>query len=141
MKKKGFGTGKWNGFGGKVEEGETIEEAAAREVREEAGIMPVDLEKRGIIEFDFKDGSRNVEVHIFKCAEFDGEPAESDEMTVQWFALDEIPFKNMWSADAYWLPLFLKGMKFKGSFLYDAPSGPDTVSAILDRKIEEVREL
>lgn len=28
MKKRGFGAGKWNGFGGKVQPGETIEEAA-----------------------------------------------------------------------------------------------------------------
>ena len=32
LKKRGFGKGKWNGFGGKVEEGETIIEAAARKV-------------------------------------------------------------------------------------------------------------
>ena len=30
MKKRGFGEGKWNGFGGKVQSGETIEEAARR---------------------------------------------------------------------------------------------------------------
>jgi len=29
-KKRGFGAGKWNGFGGKVETGETIEAAAKR---------------------------------------------------------------------------------------------------------------
>jgi len=29
-KKRGFGAGKWNGFGGKVEAGETIEDAAKR---------------------------------------------------------------------------------------------------------------
>jgi 8-oxo-dGTP pyrophosphatase MutT (NUDIX family) len=28
MKKRGFGAGFWNGFGGKVKEGESIEEAA-----------------------------------------------------------------------------------------------------------------
>ena len=39
MKKRGFGEGKWNGFGGKVEAGETIVEAAAREVREECGYV------------------------------------------------------------------------------------------------------
>jgi len=27
MKKRGFGVGRWNGFGGKVNEGETIEQA------------------------------------------------------------------------------------------------------------------
>ena len=30
MKKRGFGAGWWNGFGGKVQSGETIEEAARR---------------------------------------------------------------------------------------------------------------
>jgi 8-oxo-dGTP diphosphatase / 2-hydroxy-dATP diphosphatase len=30
LKKKGFGKGKWNGFGGKVEKNETILEAAIR---------------------------------------------------------------------------------------------------------------
>lgn len=30
MKKRGFGAGKWNGFGGKVQPGETIEDAARR---------------------------------------------------------------------------------------------------------------
>ena len=29
-KKRGFGMGRWNGFGGKVEAGETIEDAAKR---------------------------------------------------------------------------------------------------------------
>lgn len=30
LKKRGFGTGFWNGFGGKIESGESIDEAAAR---------------------------------------------------------------------------------------------------------------
>ena len=30
LKKRGFGAGKWNGFGGKLEPGETIEQAAKR---------------------------------------------------------------------------------------------------------------
>lgn len=30
MKKRGFGAGRWNGFGGKVQEGESIEDGARR---------------------------------------------------------------------------------------------------------------
>lgn len=33
MKKRGFGAGKWNGFGGKVQPGETIEDAARRYIK------------------------------------------------------------------------------------------------------------
>ncbi len=48
MKKRGFGEGKWNGAGGKVEEGETIVQAASRELREETGIeiVPEKMESK-----------------------------------------------------------------------------------------------
>jgi len=38
MKKRGFGQGRWNGFGGKVAPEETVLEAAKREMLEEAGL-------------------------------------------------------------------------------------------------------
>lgn len=44
MKKRGFGAGRWNGFGGKVSAAETIEDAARREIREEAGIEVLNLD-------------------------------------------------------------------------------------------------
>lgn len=55
MKKRGFGEGKWNGAGGKVEEGETIVQAASRELMEETGIniAPDKLEARGVLHFHF----------------------------------------------------------------------------------------
>ncbi len=37
-KKRGMGFGKWNGFGGKIEDGETMRECAVRELYEECGI-------------------------------------------------------------------------------------------------------
>lgn len=53
MKKRGFGSGLWNGFGGKVDPGETIEQAAIRELHEERRVLATKLEKRGIVEFSF----------------------------------------------------------------------------------------
>src|SRR3989338_4245642 len=88
MKKKGFGMGRWNGFGGHVEKGETIEEAARREVQEEAGITVNVLEKRGVLEFEFQGNPEILEVHVFNSSDFSGEPTESNEMKPQWFSID-----------------------------------------------------
>lgn len=136
MKKRGFGEGKWNGFGGKLKEGESIEQAAHRELKEEAGISVGGLEKRGVIEFEFENNPELLEVHLFAGKEPLGEPKESDEMQPAWFFVDEIPFRSMWSDDIYWMPLFLKGRKFKGRFLF----AQDQMT-ILDKKIEVVSVL
>ena len=135
MKKRGFGAGRWNGFGGKLNTEETIEDAARREIKEEAGIEMNELDKVGIIDFEFKGNPELLEVHIFKGGEFSGQPVESEEMKPQWFDIDKIPFNEMWPDDIYWMPLFLSGKKFKGKFLF----GKSDV--ILEKELVEVKEL
>ncbi len=135
MKKRGFGAGRWNGFGGKVSLEETIEEAVKREINEEVGIGVDELEKVGIIEFEFRGNPEILEVHIFRSEDFFGIPTESEEMKPQWFHIDEIPFKDMWPDDEYWFPLFLSGKKFKGKFLF----GESDV--ILEQELMEVEDI
>ncbi|MEI7451725.1 MAG: 8-oxo-dGTP diphosphatase [Candidatus Falkowbacteria bacterium] len=118
MKKRGFGAGRWNGFGGKLEPGESIEMATRREMQEESGVELVDVEKVGLVEFEFVGNPEILEVHIFKANDFLGEPVESEEMRPQWFHVDEIPFADMWPDDEYWLPLLLAGKKFTGKLLF-----------------------
>ncbi len=141
MKKRGFGAGRWNGFGGKLKDNESIEEAMKREIKEEAGIDIEDLNKVGIIEFSFENNDEIHEVHIFKSESFKGEPTESEEMKPEWFHIDEIPFRNMWPDDIHWMPLFLKGRKFKGKFIMDKPSTSEYASAIIDSELIEVEEI
>ncbi|OGZ54695.1 MAG: hypothetical protein A3B25_03125 [Candidatus Ryanbacteria bacterium RIFCSPLOWO2_01_FULL_48_26] len=135
MKKRGFGTGRWNGFGGKVQPAETIEDAARREMKEEAGVAVRDIEKFGVVEFEFRGNPEILEVHIFRALDFYGDPIESDEMRPQWFRIDEIPFASMWPDDMYWFPLILKGKKFRGRFLFGEGD------KVLEHSLVQVTEL
>jgi len=120
LKKRGFGMGKFNGFGGKVEADESIEEAARREVFEETSLEIKTLTKLAIIDFAWQDNKRPPqEVHVFYSDNFIGRPEETEEMRPNWFDIDKIPYKKMWDDDKYWFPLFLKKEQFKAQFLFD----------------------
>jgi 8-oxo-dGTP diphosphatase/2-hydroxy-dATP diphosphatase len=121
MKKRGFGMGKWNGFGGKVEPGETIEDAAKRETLEECGIVIRSMEQVAVNEFQFDDKMEEIlEVYLFRVDIFSGEPIETEEMRPEWFAFADIPYDTMWADDRHWMPLFLAGKKFRTRFLFGA---------------------
>jgi 8-oxo-dGTP diphosphatase len=84
-KKRGLGAGFFNGVGGKAKPGETPEQAAVREMAEEVGAEPLEMECRGLLEFwNFEDGV--VEsihyVHVFAARGYTGELRESDEAAI-----------------------------------------------------------
>jgi len=132
MKKRGFGANRWNGFGGKLEPGESIEEAAHRELREEAGIGVLQMEKAGTLEFTFVGDPVLLEVHVFRASGVIGEPVESDEMKPQWFEESAIPYDAMWLDDKHWLPVFLAGKNFFGRFHFEGET------KILEYEVSEV---
>ncbi len=136
LKKRGFGMGKWNGFGGKVDKSESIEDATKRELFEESGLVVNSMEKIGLTEFVWQGKEGDVwEVHIFASNDFVGTPEETEEMKPQWFDNDKIPFEKMWPDDKFWFPLFLTGKKFEGRFLYDDKND------IVEKELREVRNL
>lgn len=124
MKKRGFGEGKWNGAGGKVEAGETIEAAACRELHEETGVVVAEsaLEKVGLLHFVFEGKPDwNQDVNVFLVRDYSGPDAvETEEMRPQWFKISEIPYDDMWSDDPYWLPRVLEGDKVEFDFTFDS---------------------
>lgn len=138
MKKRGFGVGRWNGYGGKLnlEVDKDIHQCAIREFNEEAGIEVKDLETMGIIDFIFVDNPEKIlEVHFIIVTDYSGVPVETDEMKPQWFDINEIPYSEMWPDDRYWMPLFLQGKKFRGSILFKDNN------TIISNDIKEVYEI
>lgn len=122
MKKRGFGIGKWNGIGGKVQEGETIKEAAIRELNEEIGVRVdvANLENVGNIKFYFNEKPDwNQQMHIYLIDKWQGDPQESEEMAPKWYKKDKIPYETMWVDDPYWLPKVLNGEKIEGEFYFN----------------------
>jgi 8-oxo-dGTP diphosphatase len=117
-KLRGFGAGKINGPGGKIDPGETALDAALRETFEELDIMPLGAEERGQLHLQFRDGY-SLHCVVFIAFDFLGEPRATDEAIPLWVALDQIPYERMWADDRHWLPFLIQGAHFDGYFEFD----------------------
>jgi len=117
-KKRGLGAGKINGPGGRIEPGETPEQAAIRETEEELLITPFGIAKRGTLSFQFSDGYK-LHCTVFTAEGFEGQPTETDEAIPVWRSLTDIPYERMWEDDEIWLPRMIAGENFEGWFLFD----------------------
>jgi len=120
-KKTGLGAGKIVGLGGHVEEDESPAEAAAREVKEEAGIhvTPGALLEVAHVTFLFPVRPRwDMVVSIFTSADWTGEAAETAEIRPEWFGAADLPLDRMWDDAKYWLPRVLAGERVRATFSY-----------------------
>jgi mutator protein MutT len=117
MKKRGFGEGKWNGVGGKVDAGESLVDAAVRELHEEVGVRAHhnDLEEVADIRFFFKNKPEwDQHMFIYFIRRWNGEPVESEEVAPLWYKHTDLPYESMWVDDPHWLPRALTGELLSG---------------------------
>jgi len=117
-KKTGLGKGKINAPGGRVDPGETPEQGAVRECREELGITVSNLEYCGEHKFQFVDGY-SIHVWVYRTREFEGVPTESREAAPLWVPMDQVPYDRMWEDDRLWLPMLIRGERFKTRWIFD----------------------
>lgn len=118
-KKKGLGWGKYNGPGGKVEENETPQEGAVREVKEEIGLTLLDIEPRGYIEFVTDGLGFDGRCYIFVSKKYQGDLTETYEARPHWIDIAKVPCENMWEDDQHWLPEVLAGGNAGKRFYFD----------------------
>ncbi len=85
---KGNKIGYYDIPGGKIEDGETPDEAAIREVKEETGMEVSNLVKKGIFEVEYLD--RKFYFDVFLAKKYEGIPENFEENISEWMEINKL---------------------------------------------------
>ena len=89
---------------GTVEQGETHEQTALREVKEETGLTLTSYRPRGVITFISNEWGTEY-MHLFTADQFTGEMTDCDEGELVWVSKKEIKDLKLWEGDKIFLRL------------------------------------
>lgn len=120
-KKNDFNEGKWIGIGGKLEYGESPEEALVREVQEETGLTLKDFRMIGIVTYA-PDEAANYEGEVtffYTSDAFEGSLIECNEGDLEWVEEFEITDLNLWESDYELFKWIRAGKLFSGKVTTD----------------------
>lgn len=138
-KLRGFGAGKIVGIGGKVEPGESLAQAAVRELHEEAGLTvdPTDADLAAYLDFRFPHRPAwDMTSHVFVVRRWAGQVRACEEIRPEWFVVDALPYPQMWDEGRVWLPHVLRGERVELRATYGADN--DHVVEVSLRVVEQV---
>lgn len=117
-KETDFHEGKWNGVGGKLEIGETPEECAIREVKEETGLTVKSLKFKGILTAPKFDTKNDWYIFVFVVNKFKGKIIESSEGYLEWIENDKLLNLNLWPGDKLFIPWTFEEKFFSMKVIY-----------------------
>lgn len=104
-KKNDYNKGKWIGVGGGLENNETPDECAIREVKEETGLDVHSLKCTGEVDFIY-DGYFE-KMYIYEITDFSGDIIDCNEGELRWIPIKEVFNYPMWEGDKVFLPLLI----------------------------------
>ncbi|MBU2491452.1 MAG: 8-oxo-dGTP diphosphatase [Bacteroidetes bacterium] len=118
-KENDYHEGKWNGLGGKFEAGESPEDCAIREMKEETGLDVKNPIMKGFITFPNFDGVDDWYVFVFVFHDFEGDLIESPEGHLEWIDNDKLIELNLWEGDKIFIPWLFQEKFFSAKFNYE----------------------
>ena len=117
---------KWIGIGGKFERGESPEECALREAKEETGLTLTSYRYRGIVTF-VSDRWEPEYMHLFTAGGFEGTLKDCDEGELAWIGKKDLLALPAWEGDRIFLrlldedaPFFSLKLRYEGETLAEA---------------------
>lgn len=96
---RGYGSliGKWEFPGGKIEKGETDQQALAREIKEE---LNINIEVEELIDENYNEyPDRNINLKVYKCKFVSGEINDTEHQALKWTKPEEIEKLDWAEAD------------------------------------------
>jgi len=106
------------GFQREFELGESPEECAIREIKEETGLNVRNPQMKGFITFPLFDKVDDWYVFLFVMKDFDGELIDSPEGHLEWIPDDKLLELNLWDGDKHFIPWLFQDKFFSAKFNY-----------------------